>query len=122
LREGIANSQFILLVVTLNHHTENIFLEVSSLLHIIKTFNTHMDSAAMVIENPVMYGGHWPSLPSLPTCMLENVEVPRLDGLSQANDTFKTPEKLKLGPLFSPQHIPSLHNPKREALIKLEAL
>ena len=52
----------------------------------------------------------------------ENVKLPTLNCLSKANETFKTPKKLKLGPMLPLQHVPFSPRSKREPLIKLEAL
>jgi hypothetical protein len=52
----------------------------------------------------------------------ENVKPPTLASLARANDTFKTPRKLKLGPMSSPSHVPNTPHSKRPALTLLEGL
>jgi hypothetical protein len=52
----------------------------------------------------------------------EDVEPPTLASLTWANDTFKTPKKLKLGAMLSPVHVPFMPQSCRPALIKIEIL
>ncbi len=52
----------------------------------------------------------------------ESVELSMLNSVLKANKTFKTPKKLRSGPMYQPQHVPFTPRSKREPLIKLEAL
>jgi hypothetical protein len=51
----------------------------------------------------------------------EDVDVPTLESLSKARQTFKTPKKLKLGPLLSPVNVP-FKNSRGEPLSEIEPI
>jgi archaellum component FlaC len=50
------------------------------------------------------------------------MEPSTLESLTRANNTFKTPKKLKLGAILSPRHVPFTPQSQRPALTKLEGL
>jgi hypothetical protein len=49
--------------------------------------------------------GHKSSLPGT-NGSWENVDIPTLESISRASETFKTPKKLKLEPMLSPVNVP----------------
>jgi hypothetical protein len=46
-------------------------------------------------------------------------EVPSLDSLRKASDTFRTPKRLKLGRLLSPENVPVLSSSRNSPLVKV---